>query len=188
MKVAITGDNSGIGLALSNIFKNLGHTVIGFSRSTGFDIGDTLSRKEILDFSSGCDIFINNAWHTTGQIELLQSVLNEWVGLNKNIINISSNVKMLPETLFVDEKHKAYRDSKIEIDNLINNYQGTINILNVLPELTKTNFNLGIKGFDVSLGMDPNYVADLIFKEFTANPSNKEFVIKHQEYCSKHAT
>jgi short-subunit dehydrogenase involved in D-alanine esterification of teichoic acids len=187
MKVAITGDNSGIGLALSNAFKNLGHDVIGFSRSTGFDISDLLARKEILDRLAGCDVFVNNAWHTTGQFEMLNSILINWEGSNKNVINISSNIKTLPEEFFVVEVLRKYRDSKKEIDELISNYQGTVKILNVLPELTKTNFDLGIKGFDISLGMDPDYVADLIYKEFNTNPSNNEFVIKHWQYCPKNA-
>lgn len=182
MKVIVTGHTSGIGRSLFNKFKHLNHTVIGFSRFSGFDISDTIVRKQILDFSKDSDIFINNAWHITGQIAMLQSILETPV---KNIINISSNIKSLPETFFTNQAVIDYRDSKLEIDTLIDNYIGSINILNVLPELTNTNFNLGLSSFDLTTGMDSDYVADVIYEEFNSNPNNKEFVIKHWQWMRK---
>ena len=58
MKVAITGHSKGIGKALADIFETNGHTVLGFSRSNGFDISESANRISILNKSQDADIFI----------------------------------------------------------------------------------------------------------------------------------
>ena len=184
MNIAITGHTSGIGLALYNKFIEENYNVLGFSKKTGHDISLESTRQSILDQIQNCDIFVNNAWHITGQLELLKEVMCLWDGTEKYIVNISSNVKILPETFFVVKEIIEYRDSKKKLDEVMDNYTGTIKILNVLPELTNTNFNLGIEGFDISSGMSSEYVADLIYKEFNTN--NRELVIKHWQWL-KHA-
>ena len=181
----MTGHTSGIGLSLYNIF--IKHSeVLGFSRSTGHDIGLKISRQEILKQLDEYDIFINNAYHYSGQQELLNEILELWSGTSKRIINISSNIKTLPESFFVIKEINDYRNSKRELDNLIENYKGTVRILNVLPELTNTNFDLGIQGFDVSSGMNPDYVANTIYDIFVNSCEEKELIIKHWQW-DKHA-
>jgi hypothetical protein len=96
MKIAITGHTRGIGKSLADKFKENGHEVIGFSISTGFDIGDPIAIQEILDFSLDCDIFINNAYHPTGQTILLKEIINAWEGTDKIIINICSKSALIP--------------------------------------------------------------------------------------------
>ena len=41
MKVAITGHTKGLGASLKKVFEETGHSVIGFSKSTGYDISDS---------------------------------------------------------------------------------------------------------------------------------------------------
>jgi short-subunit dehydrogenase involved in D-alanine esterification of teichoic acids len=186
MKVAITGHTSGIGLSLYNKFIENNIEIIGFSKSTGYDIGSKPSRQHILEQSKDFDVFINNAYHSTGQKDLLTEMLESWQNTNKSIINISSNIKSLPESFFGIKEIKCYRDSKKELDEIVVNYKGTINVLNILPELTRTNFNLGIDGFDISSGMDPDYVATIIYDTFKNVPNKKELIIKHWQW-TKHA-
>jgi NADP-dependent 3-hydroxy acid dehydrogenase YdfG len=88
MKVAITGHTSGIGKALYTKFSP---DVIGFSRSTGFDISKSDNREKIREMSKDCDIFINNAYNNYAQIDILYLMHTAWINTNKIIINISSN-------------------------------------------------------------------------------------------------
>ena len=89
----VTGNNRGLGLALSNHFN-----ADGSSRTTGKDI--TKHIDAIVEDSVHFDVFINNAfdgppdteWANYGQVNLLQAVYKRWKSLNKKgwIINIGS--------------------------------------------------------------------------------------------------
>ncbi len=195
MKVAITGHTSGIGLSLAKVFQENGHEIIGFSRKTGFDIAVASTRAMIISQLSDCDIFINNAWDQDGQYGMLTELLNVWQG--KSVINISSNIGVLPESFFEIEALRNYRDSKKQIDDFISEYTGPITMLNVLPDLTKTNFSLNIDDTELEqcgksgmlnteYGMDPDYVANLIYNEFNQNPNNKSFNVSHLEYMQNY--
>lgn len=184
MKVTITGHSSGIGQSLYNKFINENYEVIGYSKDTGCDISTDIGCQQILDQLKSSDIFINNAWHVTGQFNLLKEAVKAWEGTSKKIINISSNIRILPDSFFTEKPLLEYRDSKRLMNDFVNSYSGTINIMNVYPELTKTNFTLDIKEFAVHEGMDPNYVADVIYKEFIVNPNNKDFVILQRQWLN----
>ena len=59
MKFAITGHTSGIGKAIAELCRTKGYQWIGFSRGTGYDISEDCDK--IVNESSDCDVFINNA-------------------------------------------------------------------------------------------------------------------------------
>jgi hypothetical protein len=90
MKIAITGHTSGIGKALVDNFKS--HTVIGFSRSNGYNIADPAARAKILDQLADADMFINNAYSSLNnpQLILLEEVYELWKNTDKIIVNLSS--------------------------------------------------------------------------------------------------
>lgn len=69
MKCTITGHTFGIGKILYDHFTAKGWEVQGFSRSNGFDINDKL--EEIVELSKDCNLFINNSFVKTHQIDLL---------------------------------------------------------------------------------------------------------------------
>lgn len=172
MNVAITGHTSGIGLALFNYFVQNGHTVIGFSRANGYDIStdavDSLVRQ-----AESCDLFVNNAYHPVGQNIILKKMLETWQDSSKCLVNISSNIVNV--SMPMNSKIAEYKTAKLISNQIINSYQGPVNILNVLPDLVKTNFYLG--GSLLEHGMDPDYVADLIIKHICLGVS--ELVIRH---------
>jgi len=170
MKVSITGHTSGIGLALANTFKEHSHDVIGFSKRSGHDIGEENVRKTIVEQSNDCDIFINNAFHLTGQEQLLNEMLQSWEGKSKLIINISSMITQYCDGPMFQGDVKLYKDSKTAINSNISDYKGSVQILNVLPGLVDTPFFLMTSG-DGSAGLakfkgrmiNPVYLSNIIY-------------------------
>lgn len=86
MKIFVTGHTSGIGQAVYNLAKANGYTVAGGSRSTGFDISDNTVYSQVLDY----DVLVNNAYHYTGQLELLKYTHHHWTQTLKKIINVGT--------------------------------------------------------------------------------------------------
>jgi NADP-dependent 3-hydroxy acid dehydrogenase YdfG len=88
-KIAITGHTSGIGLALYNMVSQ-NKSVLGFSRSNGYDIQYNETIDQILEETKDVEVFVNNAYYETQQ----SLISNKWFELHKNqnhlIINISS--------------------------------------------------------------------------------------------------
>jgi nucleoside-diphosphate-sugar epimerase len=179
MIIGITGHTRGIGRSLSDIFQKNNHHVIGFSKSTGFDIGNSEARKKILDQAANFDVFVNNAYHPTGQIEILKEILDLWKDTNNIVINISSQIvhKPIPEydqtqplacgncnfQFCVHCAGISYKRSKTELNDYVNNYTGSVRILNVIVDITDTDFYLIPKNWDRSKFTDPRDLANLIF-------------------------
>jgi short-subunit dehydrogenase len=90
MKFAITGHTRGLGAAIAQTL-SYGHTVLGFSKSTGYNITDKEDRKLIIEQSQDCHVFINNAHKGYAQTELLYELWEYWKDQDKLIINIGSN-------------------------------------------------------------------------------------------------
>lgn len=78
----------------AEIFKNLSseHSVLGFSRSNGYDIKSPIDRKKILKTSVEADVLINLVHNYYHQTDLLFEFFKAWENKNKLIINISSAV------------------------------------------------------------------------------------------------
>jgi NAD(P)-dependent dehydrogenase (short-subunit alcohol dehydrogenase family) len=92
MEFAITGHSKGIGKALFEELTKRGNCVFGYSRTNGFDISVPSVRDEIIAKSIEADVFINNAYSSPGQYELLESLTNTWSEQNKLIVNIGSKI------------------------------------------------------------------------------------------------
>jgi hypothetical protein len=90
MKIAITGHTKGFGAAFAAKCHSQSIQCIGFSRSNGYDINLQHSRKQILEESASCDVFINNAYDRYGQIDLLYDLYNAWIDQPRHIITIGS--------------------------------------------------------------------------------------------------
>lgn len=164
MKVVITGHTKGIGAALHKVFVDNGSLVVGFSKSLGYDISSSTSRAIIVRSSTDCDVFINNAYHQTGQLAMLSDMLNAWETQPKFLINISSQIVNYDAAFPPDIQD--YKISKMKLNSIIKEYQGSVKILNILPGLVHTEFYLAKQLFDTSLGIDPAHLANLIFDVF----------------------
>lgn len=99
MKFAITGHTRGLGAAIARQI-SCGHSFVGFSKSNGYNILDKEDRKLIIEQSSDCHVFVNNAHREYAQTDLLYELWDMWKDKNKLIVNIGSNttdgIKLFP--------------------------------------------------------------------------------------------
>lgn len=152
MKYAITGHTQGIGKAVFNTLKD----AKGFSRSNGFDINNSVSRKRIIDEIKDCDVFINNAHSNFSQTSMLLDVFHSWMNTDKTIINVGSviaenetNLKNYEHLLEYQIQKKALKTLHYDLVNLQTNlnlkyvyfgYVGTERILQKYPNMTKDQY------------------------------------------------
>jgi nucleoside-diphosphate-sugar epimerase len=165
MKIAITGHTQGIGLAVATVFQQYGHDVIGFSRSNGFDISNPQVRLTIL--SHDVDVFINNAYHPTGQTKLLKELIDRWGNTDTLIINMSSKCTMFPTDdpdPSVQEYQETYKAAKLEQEAIINDLLPHRNpkLLNVIPGVVDAGPSK-IYSKDPNK-IDPMHLAQLIYE------------------------
>lgn len=123
--IAITGHTQGIGKCA---FERLSPNIIGFSKSTGYDITNFSDRKRIIDESVNCDVFINNATAEFGQTLLFLELFEAWKDSNKTIINVGSRiaeVMILPET----QQHLVkYQSEKLILKEMSKRVRGTCKV------------------------------------------------------------
>lgn len=162
MKVAITGHTQGIGKGL---FQRLSPNAIGFSKSTGYDITNREDRHRIIQESSECEVFINNATSEFGQTYLFLELFEEWKNLNKTIINVGSRIaeiKMLPTKSHHLLKYQAekliLKEMSTRVDGHVCNikyrwfgYVGTEKILTKYPHFTSSDYITIDKAVDIIL-------------------------------------
>lgn len=90
MKAAITGHTSVMGSIIANYFENKNYTVLGFSKSTGYDLRDYSRVTEMLNIVNQFDLFINCAKPDYCQTQILYRLISsEFRG---RILNIGSPV------------------------------------------------------------------------------------------------
>lgn len=90
MKISITGTTRGLGLSLITQLQKQNIDVIGFNKSTGYDINNKIDRQRIISESAEYDVFINNAYDRYGQLDLLYEIYNKWKDKNKLIVTVGS--------------------------------------------------------------------------------------------------
>lgn len=109
MKYAITGHTRGIG---RRAFEMLSPNVIGFSKSTGYDITLLESRQRIVAEARDCDVFINNATEGFGQTQMFLDMLDAWENdPSKTIVNVGSRIA---ELIALPESHRHLRQYHAE--------------------------------------------------------------------------
>ena len=168
MKIVITGHTSGLGKALYNFLVEQGHTVVGLSRSEGFDLNKNLDMF-LLD---GWNVYINNAYSGFNQVELLYKLFE----LNQNrecqIINIGSvsadgNKDQVNEYAV----HKAALDKACNQLQLIDTDCKVVQVKLGRMDTPLVAHRTGVPK------MDPKYVAQYITQNILYAP--KEILIKN---------
>lgn len=147
MKIAITGHKHGLGEALYDKLtiynRTRNNTVVGFDIEEGYDIGNKSTVGKILYQCKDVDIFINNAYHPTGQTELLKYLLKSWHNKNKILVHIGTYLVHSEISDSMPDIHKNYILDKKNQKTLIDNHRkndGTLKILQINPGLMETNF------------------------------------------------
>ena len=159
MKFAITGHTSGIGKAVAELCHMNGYPWIGFSRGTGYDIAEDYDK--IVNESSDCDVFINNAYYDYVQIDLLYKMWDIWKDQRKQIVCISS--------LVGDRRHSGdaypycpYIVHKAALDNACEILCNTVSecaVINIKPGAVDTPIH---EGHNTINKLDPQHLADNI--------------------------
>jgi hypothetical protein len=161
MKIVITGHKTGLGEYVSDAMIAQGHTVTGYSRSTGYDINDADVRDTILLENLDADLFFNNAYGRmqvdfddmpnhwkrgeNGQLKLLEQFCNAWKGRTDKYI-LHSGSKIVYKNIQKIKQVKTYRIDKMDCTKLIKTY---------------TDIGLGPNICDFSMGMFDTPMADV---------------------------
>jgi hypothetical protein len=163
MKYAITGHTGGIG---KRFFERLSPNVIGFSKSTGYDITSSHDRRRIINEVEDCDVFVNNASAGYGQTLLLIELFQTWKDQKKTIINIGSRIAEITVPIFrLDFLH--YQSEKLLLREMTNKiqsiesecivkykwfgYVGTEKILSKYPHFTINDYITEDQAVDIIL-------------------------------------
>ena len=153
MKFAITGHTSGIGKAVAELCHVNGYPWIGFSRGTGYDIAEDYDK--IVNESSDCDVFINNAYHEYAQVDLLYRIWAKWSDQRKQIVCISS--------VAADIRYDGvmpYSVHKAALDHACEQLQNTVSecaVINIKPDYVDTPWH---EGNNTINKIDPRHLAD----------------------------
>jgi NAD(P)-dependent dehydrogenase (short-subunit alcohol dehydrogenase family) len=117
MKIGITGHSKGLGAELAEYYSSQGHDVLGWSRSNGFDLNNTL--PIVAKQCEECDIIFNNA-PGYFQYELFQLLAGSAKLQNNHsvIVNISSLASR-----FGVSQSMAYAAHKAALDTATLSYQ-----------------------------------------------------------------
>ena len=157
MKVAITGHTRGIGQALFNELTKKGHLVVGYSRSTGYDISEIDTQTKILEEIKDYDVFINNAYSPNAQLNLLKNCIDMWEGSKRLIVNVGS--KSIYADVVPDFMKQYVLDKQNQVD-LLNQRKLKANpqILNLILGLVDTEMSHQLD----AKKLEPATVAELL--------------------------
>lgn len=110
MIIGITGHTSGIGKWTAEKFTD--HTVIGASRSNGYNICEY---EKIISLFESCDVIFNNAYDGIHQSNLLEQMYYRWGDTEKTIINTGSYAIQFPA---IDPNIRDYVNNKRILNNV----------------------------------------------------------------------
>tara|TARA_B100001093_G_scaffold108997_1_gene101318 strand:+ start:3227 stop:3745 length:519 start_codon:yes stop_codon:yes gene_type:complete len=131
-KYALTGHTCGLGKEIINM---LPYDTLCFSRSNGYDISKSNTRKRIIEECIDCDVFINNAYDKFSQVDLLYDLAETWKDTERHIINIGSNITNY-QSKFLNVKRLKQKSYKTALLNAVN-------------EINKCNIRLKVIYFNI---------------------------------------
>jgi hypothetical protein len=151
-KVAITGHTKGIGASLAQKLSTQ-CTVLGFSRSNGYDISKDEDLARIIDETLDCEVFVNNAYHFDQQTKLASMWEHAHRDKEHFIINVSTLASdpmfdvatKLPHLVpYAQEKHRLNQSTF----DICDRFGGKCKAMSILLGIVET-------GFENPYGIDP---------------------------------
>ena len=132
MKLALTGHTKGLGAEISNYFKDK-YEIVGFSRTNGYDIKNSIDRRKILKESTNADILINLVHNYYHQTDILFEFYSAWEDQKKLIVNVSSAVVDNDKWGLDRLDYLEYKNQKIALESmaeLLSERNSTVQIKN----------------------------------------------------------
>ena len=122
----ITGHTSGFGKYIAKRLVNEGHSVVGVSRTNGFDL--TKDMSAIVHHLKDCDIIINNSSGGNVQAKLLEKLHHEYRISNKTVISVGSWITRVERSRIhdIDLRHYTDKSNLAAISSMINYDNTTI--------------------------------------------------------------
>lgn len=115
LQVGVTGHTSGLGKAIFNFYSQE-HSVLGFSRSNGYDLRDWSTMQKVIDQTANCDLIFSNA-----KPDFFQTVfLYEFVKRNNfrpKIVSIGSRIIDVDVDPRLDVGINLYKTQKMALQN-----------------------------------------------------------------------
>lgn len=107
MIYGLTGNTYGFGKYISDRLVADGHSVVGISRSTGFDLTNNSDLLRAVKSFSDCDVIINNTSAGHRQSLLLKQIRLTYLTSAKTIVNVGSWITRVDPQLLhsVDVEH-----------------------------------------------------------------------------------
>lgn len=137
MQIVITGHTSGIGKGLYDFYRDRGHTVVGFSRSNGYDLStEEAINKVAANVVKNCDVFFNNAYADMAQVKLMYKIHPFWESQpDKKHVVIGSRASD-----FLHNKPQYYAVAKGAVDNAVEQLRplSKYHLINIKPSWVKT--------------------------------------------------
>lgn len=171
-KIAITGHTRGFGKYMFDKLMSEGNEMLGFSKSTGYDITKKDIRKSIVDQIKEFDIFINCAQQGFAQTEMLYDLFYEWQNKKKIIINLGSNARDFTNR----DRPYDYSVQKLAL-NHASKQLGRSGICKV----TTVDYGFLVRNEGSTIGYDDAYFyIDVALQSFKKNHRLLEILVAHE--------
>ena len=168
MNVFITGHTSGLGKAIYDTCHSYDYHTVGLSRTNGFDLGKNLENFIQRDY---WDVFVNNAYCSWAQTDLLYKLFDKNKDRSCTIINIGSvsadgNYDVVNEYAV----HKAALDKACMQLQLIDSECKVV-------QIKLGRMNTPLVAHKEARKLDTSYIAEYIVKNVMLAP--KDILIKN---------
>lgn len=169
-KIAIVGHTKGIGKAISDLYKKKNYTVVGFSRSNGFDLEK--QQNEILEKLDDCRLIVINAYAKKGQLELLKRIYGKYLYSNKKVavITSTSGTSAGQDSEHTTKTYIEYCKMKKQLIGYISELQqellqpGTMSVHDICPDTVRTEMSKGLwEDYPKLKATDVAECVDLVF-------------------------
>ena len=148
-KIAIIGHTKGIGKAISDLYKSKKYTVVGLSRSNGYDLAT--AQEKIMEQIEDCGLVVINAHDGKGQLNLLKRIYgrHHFDSMKVAVITSTSGTEQGKDSDIEDKEYVKYCGIKKELIEYIGELQEELvtkplSVYDVCPDVVDTDMIKGL--------------------------------------------